>query len=160
MLGAEEIGGRSLNYSTTVSATPEQVWDAWTTETGLTAFMCDAAFIEPVVGGAYEIYFDMDAPAGSRGSETCTILAYAAPHHLAFSWNFPPSMPAIRFEHTRVDLQFAPTSDGRTEVRFTQTGWQDGPAWDEGYRYFERAWRSVLHWLEQYFSREVPDSKR
>lgn len=160
MLGADMLGGRNLKHEITVVAPPERVWQAWTTVEGVTAFFCAGARIELRVGGPYEIYFSLDVAAGSRGSESCEVLEFDAPQRLVFTWNFPPSIPAIRFEHTRVEMTFTPTADGHTEIMLVQSGWQDGPDWEEGYRYFDLAWPKVLHWCQQYFAGEVPDSKR
>jgi hypothetical protein len=66
---------------------------------------------------------------------------------LSFSWNFPPEIPAIRFEHTWVVLRFVRTAPRETRVVFDQLGWKQGPAWDAGWRYFDEAWGSVLELL-------------
>jgi len=151
---------RAIRHEIVVNATPEQVWQAFTTVAGVKAFLCPDARIEARVGGAYEIYFLVDAPAGSRGSEGCTILELDPPRRLVFNWNFPPHLPAIRSEHTRVELTFTPAGWEGTRVSLLQSEWQAGPEWDAGFAYFESAWAEVLHWLRQYFDSEVPDSKR
>jgi len=33
-----------------------------------------------------------------------------------------------------------PEGEGRTRLRFTHLGWGEGPAWDEAFAYFDRAW--------------------
>src|SRR5262249_44857727 len=36
---------------------------------------------------------------------------------------------------------------GKTRVRLAQLGWQEGPDWDAGYKYFDNAWGHVLEQL-------------
>jgi uncharacterized protein YndB with AHSA1/START domain len=140
---------RILSLEVDASATPAELFRMWTTEEGVAAFLANAAKIELREGGAYEMYFMPDAPEGSRGSEGCTIIEYVPDRHLAFTWNFPPSLPAIRDEHTRVDIKLTPLGPVRTRVELLQTGWRSGPEWDEGYRYFDQAWREVLNNLKE-----------
>lgn len=146
---------RVIELEVTVPAPPERVFAAMTTPEELARFFGRAAWVEPRVGGAFEIYFLLDAPPGSRGSEGCRILEYDPPRRLAFSWNFPPQLATIRNEHTRVVMDFTPDATGGTHVAFRQSEWQDGPDWDEGYLYFSAAWRKVLDNLVEHCS--VPE---
>ena len=144
---------RILELTAEIEATPAEVFRLWTTEEGVVKFFAEAAEIELRPGGMYEICFDLDAPAGSRGSEGCTIIEFTAGRHLAFTWNFPPSIPAIRHELTRVDVTFTALGPDRTRVELKQSGWREGGAWDEGYAYFDQAWRWVLGNLRKHFAR-------
>lgn len=147
---AEGATQRVLAREVRVAAPPERVFAAWTTEEGTRTFFAPAARIEPRVGGPYEIYFAPEAPEGSRGCDTCRVLELDPPRRLAFSWIFPPSLPSIRSEETRVEVTLTPERDG-TRVLLTQTGWRSGEDWDEGYAYFDRAWALVLSRLAQSF---------
>lgn len=142
---------RILAHDVDVDATPAEVYRMWTTETGVVAFFTNAAKIELRVGGAYEMYFLLDAPEGARGSEGCTIIEFEEGRHLAFTWNFPPHLAAIRDEHTRVDITLTPLGPGRTRVELLQSGWGSGPEWNAGYAYFDKAWRQVLTYLQEHF---------
>lgn len=136
--------GRELTKDVMVSAGRDEVWDAWTTVDGVRTFFAPEAHIELQPGGPYEMYFDTGAPVGERGGEGCTVLEAERPARLAFTWNFPPSLPSIRHQHTRVDVRFVALGEGVTHVRLSKTGWQDGEDWEKGYQYFERAWSLVL----------------
>jgi uncharacterized protein YndB with AHSA1/START domain len=146
------MSDRTLALEVDVSATPAEIFRMWTTEDGVMAFFTNAAKIELREGGAYEMYFLLEAPEGSRGSEGCTIIEYEPDRHLAFTWNFPPHLSAIRDEHTRVDIKLTPLGPDRTRVELLQTGWRGGPEWDAGYAYFEQAWRQVLDNLHEHFT--------
>jgi uncharacterized protein YndB with AHSA1/START domain len=141
---------RVLAHEVFVPAPPERVFAAWTTEEGVRTFFAPAARIEATPGGAYEPLFDPGAPAGSRGCEGCRVLAVDPPRHLAVTWTFPPSLPSIRGQETRVDVTFTPERGG-TRVFLAQTGWRPGEAWDRGYAYFDHAWALVLSRLARSF---------
>jgi uncharacterized protein YndB with AHSA1/START domain len=138
---------RALRKQVTVSASPAAVFDAFTSEEGVTSFFAPAARVELAVGGAYEMHFMPEAPAGMRGSDGCQVLAFERPGALSFSWNFPPSLPAIRDEKTRVDLTFAAAGAEQTRVALVHSQWREGADWDAGFAYFDRAWDIVLERL-------------
>jgi uncharacterized protein YndB with AHSA1/START domain len=143
---------RALQGGVLVPASVAEVWRAWTTVEGIRSFFAPDARIEVRPGGAWEILFLTDAPVGSQGSEGCRVLEVQAPRRLAFSWNFPPHMPAIRDQHTRVEIGLEPTASGATWLEFLQTGWGEGADWDAGYEYFDRAWDLVLARLQRRFA--------
>lgn len=141
---------RTIHREVTVDAALDQVWNAWTTVEGLKSFFAVDATVELRVGGKYELYFDMSAEEGLRGSEGCTILEIDPKKRLAFTWNAPPSIPLLRNANarTRVDLRMQSREPGRTHVALTQTGIQEGPEWDKYYAYFDRAWTNVMKSLD------------
>lgn len=140
-----------LDKEVLVPAPVQDVFEAWTTSAGTRRFFAPDARIEAVPGGAYEILFMTEAPEGKRGSEGCRVLEAKAPEHLAFTWNFPPSIPTIRNEHTRVDVWFEKLSESSTRVRMKQSEWKTGGDWDKGFRYFDQAWDLVLGRLKRSF---------
>jgi len=144
-------GGVVLVKERMVHAPAAEVFAAWTTDEGVKTFLAPQALVEARVGGAFEMYFSPDAPRGSRGSEGCTILALEPDTHLAFTWNFPPLLPAIRYEYTRVDLWLEAVGEDATRVLVKQTGWRSGPEWQQGLQYFEQAWELVLDRLVSSF---------
>ncbi len=142
----------SLDKNAVIAAPVDQVWQAWTTEEGVRGFFAPRAKIDLRVDGVYEMLFDSSQPAGQQGSEGCRILALEEPHKLVFSWNFPPSLPTIRGQHTEVSVLLEPVADGQTQVALCQTGWQEGGEWEQGYAYFDRAWSVVLERLAARFA--------
>jgi uncharacterized protein YndB with AHSA1/START domain len=148
------VKSRAIRLEEIVEAPAKEVWAAWTTVPGLRTFLAPDARIEVKAGGRWEIFFEA-APEGARGSEGCRVLEVVRGRMLAFEWNFPPSIPAIRHEKTRVTVEFNALGEGQTLVALEQTGWHDGKAWDEGFEYFASAWGVVLARLERSF-REGP----
>ena len=135
---------RILHKETTVASPIERVWWAWTTSEGMSSWWAKNSWIELRLGGPYELYFLMDRPRGFQGSEGCRILSYCPNEMLSFSWNFPPTMPEIRNEHTWVVLRFARLGRSKTRVTLDQIGWETGQAWYAGWKYFDDAWGRVL----------------
>ena len=144
---------RMIDKRATVAASIDAVWTAWTTAEGVTSFGPGEAWIELRHGGPYEWYFDLGAPEGTRGAEGCTIQAYAPPRVLAFTWNAPPTIPALRAlgpcSHVVVELD---EQGGQTGGRITHVVEGEGEDWDAYLAYFERAWGMVLGNLVELFA--------
>ena len=141
-----------LRKEVVVSAAPDLLWRAWTTAEGARTFFAPDARIEAKPGGAYELYFAPEAAAGSRGCEGCTVQAVEIPRRLAFTWSFPPSIPTLRESGAMTQVTVDLLQEGpSTRVRLTQEGWREGPDWELGHAYFDRAWDLVLGRLERRF---------
>ncbi len=151
--GAEEsaVPTTTLEHEIIVHASAAEVFAAWTTEVGAQTFFAPKAHIDLEPGGRYEMIFMPDGEEGSRGSEGCTIIEFTPDHHLAFTWNFPPTLPALRNKLTRVDIWLEPIDPEITGVKIIHTGWQTGHQWFRGLAYFEQAWDVVLRRLNHRF---------
>lgn len=151
--GAQVGGPRTIHKSATIAASPAEVWKAWATNEGIKSFFGLDADVELSVGGKFEIYFSLDAPRGSRGSEGCKVLAYLPEKMLAFSWNAPPSIPRLRSSgaQTQVVLEFEKLGARSVRVELTQHGLGTGEDWDKYHAYFDRAWGNVLASLKKRF---------
>ena len=143
---------RILRKEMIVPAAPEQVWTAWTTTEGIKTFFSSDAKVELTIGGPFEIYFLLDAPRGSRGSEGCRVLSYLPPKMLSFTWSAPPEFGKLRKRHTIVVLRFEEAGSGKAKVLLSQHGWGKGEDWEKLYDYFDKAWSSVLGNLKKRFA--------
>ncbi len=149
-----------ITASAVVHAPVAEVWRAWTTDEGLRAFLVEGSKVELRPGGPYEIYFSMQAPEGSRGSEGCTVLSYLPEKMLSFQWNAPPKFEHARFIHTWVVVNFEALSPDRTRVELTHLGFAERAAahpdhraeWEEVRAYFVNAWPFVLGALTEHFA--------
>ena len=136
-----------------VSAPVADVWKAWTTAEGIESFFAPkAAKVEPWPGGAFELWFGVTMPEGTRGSEGCKVHSVKPMEQFVFEWNAPPTIPTIRGLRTLVYLDFKPLSDKRTEVTLRNFGYGDGEDWAKTKEYFARAWPAVMANLEQRFT--------
>ncbi len=141
---ASDPSDRVIQKEVTVPATIDQVWQAWTTTEGVNTFFSPNAKVDLRIGGPFEIYFLMENPYGSRGSEDCRILAYLPKKMLSFEWNAPPQFGDLRDKRTQVILEFESIDAVHTKVVLSQIGWGKGEDWDKLYDYFDRAWGQVL----------------
>jgi uncharacterized protein YndB with AHSA1/START domain len=135
---------KSIQLEVTIPATRSELWQAWTTEEGVKTFFAPECRIDLRPGGAYELYFNLDAPVGDRGSEGMIILALQPERMLSFTWNAPPSLPSVRGEMTHVVVRFEEIDPKSTEVSLIHDGWGEGGEWDQAYEYFIRAWGEVV----------------
>lgn len=135
---------RRVEHEVVVATSPADAWQAWVDPQRVVNFLGAEARIDLRIGGRYEILFLLDAPEGEQGAEGCRVLAYVPGEMLAFSWNAPPHLPEIRPLHTWVVVTFRGTPEGPTRIRLVQTGFGEGPAWDEDAAYFASAWGGVL----------------
>lgn len=150
---------KTIVRTATVSATPAEVWRAWTTSEGMTEWWVEEADIELKIGGKFELYMLPDQPEfkGNRGSEKCTILAYAPERMLSATWNAPPTFPEQRFEHTRITLLIDPVDEDTTTVTLIHSGWpaagmdDKSSKWPQVFEYFERAWTFVFDRMTVHF---------
>ncbi len=139
-----EISDRVMQKEVTVKATLDDVWRAWTTNEGASEFFSPSTKIECRTGGAYEIYFDNAAPAGSRGGEGNKVLSFLPKSMFSFEWNAPPKFGPLREVRTRVVINFEPIGSDSVKVRFFHLGWGTGEDWQAIYDYFDNAWGYVL----------------
>lgn len=147
---------RAIDKEIMLDASVDQVWDAWTTRAGITSFFAPDAEIDPRVGGAFHVFINPYAEPGMKGADTMQYLALQPKTMLSFNWNAPPSLPHVRGQHTVVILRFMPEGD-KTRLTLHHVGWggadgMDGKEWDAAYRYFDRAWGSVLANLQKRFA--------
>ena len=142
---------RAIDKEIVVAATPEQVWNAWTTREGITSFFAPDARIEARVGGAFAIYINPMAEPGQKGADDMRFMALQPPRMLSFDWNAPPHLPQVREQRTFVVVRIQPVSEKETRVTLHHTGWGDGGEWDKAYAYFDRAWGNVLGSLKKRF---------
>ena len=137
----------------TINAPVAEVWKAWTTTEGIESFFAPKAVkVEPVPGGAFELWFGLDQPEGSRGCEGCKVHSVRPMEQLVLEWNAPPTLPVIRTLRTLVYLDFKPLPGNRTEVTLRNFGYGDGDDWAKTKAYFEKAWANVMSSLEKRFA--------
>ena len=127
-----------------VNTPRSEVWKAWTTPEGITTFFGQAADIELRHRGPFEIYFDLDQPEGTRGSEGCEVLSWLDQEMLSFTWNAPTNFLEVRMQRSFVVLQFSDEGKGKTKLKLTHSGFGEGEQWKEVRAYFDNAWDFVL----------------
>jgi uncharacterized protein YndB with AHSA1/START domain len=137
-----------------IDAPVADVWKAWTTAEGIESFFAPkAAKVVPEPGGAFELWFGVDFPEGSRGSEGCMFHSVTPMQQLVFEWNAPPTIPTIRKLRTLVYLDFTPAEGNRTSLTLRNFGYGQGEEWAKTKAYFEQAWPAVMASLQKRFAK-------
>jgi uncharacterized protein YndB with AHSA1/START domain len=131
---------KNIQLYVTVNAPVDSVWSRWSTEKGLKKFFAPAAVQELKTFGKFEMLFNPAGPAGQRGAENNMILAVEDKKMISFTWDAPPQYPLIRAQRTVVTVRLYPTTDSKTIVTLTQSGWGLGQDWQTVRDYFEKAW--------------------
>ena len=143
-----------ITVTKVIDAPVADVWNAWTTVAGIESFFAPkAAKVVPEPGGAFELWFGVDLPEGSRGSEGCRFHSVVPMRQLVFEWNAPPTIPTIRPLRTLVYLDFAPAEGNRTSLTLRNFGYGEGEEWGKAKAYFQRAWPAVMASLEKRFAK-------
>lgn len=151
--------GLVIRKEVILPATADRVWQAWTTEKGVTGFFAPEASVDLAIGGKYEMYFDPKQSMGKKGSEGCRILSFVPSEMLSFTWNAPLSMAEVRKSNTWVVMTFEELTPGKTRLSLVHLGWQAGPEWEKALVYFDRAWEIVLGRLNHYLQKGPLDWK-
>ncbi len=149
-----------ITVVTRIHAPASEVWNCWASSEGIKSFLSEGANVQLAVGGPFEIYFDMSAPEGSRGSEGCRVLAYDPSRMLSFSWNAPPKFPYARDKHTWVVLHVEPAGAHSARVELRHLGFAENNAAEPGHTeewvgvrtYFQAAWPQVIAALERHLT--------
>lgn len=153
LVGHAQSLAPDITVTKVIDAPVADVWKAWTTTDGIESFFAPkAAKVEPIPGGAFELWFGLDLPEGSRGSEGCKVHSVKPMEQFVFEWNAPPTIPVIRGLRTLVYLDFKPLPDNRTEVTLRNFGYGYGEDWAKTRAYFSNAWPAVMASLQKRFS--------
>jgi uncharacterized protein YndB with AHSA1/START domain len=134
-----------LEVSRLVQAPPAEVYKTFTARDGLVRFLAPDVRFSLTANGPFEALFVPEAPAGQKGGEGCVVKSWVDGKSFTFTWNFPPSLQALRDANARTEVEVTFVAQGRdTKVTLTQRGWKEGADWAAGRAYFERAWSIVL----------------
>jgi uncharacterized protein YndB with AHSA1/START domain len=127
---------RRIDRETIIPAPREEVWKAFTTESGISTWLSRGAKVELVPGGAYEMYFNPSAPVGQRGIEGTKVLTFLEPEMFSFRGSAPPEFPNVQRNGPIAVYFFTDLGDGRTRLRSIYIGWsQHDPEWDGAFEH-------------------------
>lgn len=146
-----QFNNKNIYKTISVNCSIQEAWKKWTTHEGLQSFFGADNKIELQIGGAFEIYFLLDAPDGMRGSETCKIISFLPEKMLSFSWNAPPNYEYVRnhAHKTHVVVLFHKIDDTYTKIDINHLGWIEDEQFDKVYNYFNNAWQMVIDNFEK-----------
>lgn len=148
----EPDGDRVIQVSVEIPASPEAVWERWTTSEGWTAFATPHALVDFRVGGLVETSYGETFEPGSPDNIRNEILAYAPGRAFAMrAVQAPPGFPSPElFFATATLVEVAPSGDG-TRVTVTGTGFRPGAEFDQLYGMFRAGNALTLENLRRSF---------
>lgn len=68
-VGGVGVDHRVLHKEAVVSSPIDRVWWAWTTSEGMASWWAKQSWIDLKIDGPFELYFLLDQPRGSQGSD-------------------------------------------------------------------------------------------
>jgi len=132
-----------LSIGLSIPAPVHDVWEAFTTEKGLSSWLAPDVVVDLKPGGDWLVKFP-----GSTGGGT--IVSFVPEKEIVISALAPDRFPHVRAARTRAVFTF--TAEGKsTLVLLTQTGWQSGPEWDAAYEYLAAGNAQILAMLHHRF---------
>ncbi|MEM7164837.1 MAG: SRPBCC domain-containing protein [Planctomycetota bacterium] len=142
----DDSRGRQVRKQIETTATPRQVWDAWTDPTKLAQWFVDDAKGSPEVGTTFEWSFDMvPHPIPYQVVEAELDKRFVLALQL-------PDRPRGVLE---IDIE---SRGGKTVIRLVNSGFQDGAEWDNEYEGIDSGWEMALatlrHYLENHFGHD------
>jgi uncharacterized protein YndB with AHSA1/START domain len=149
----EAGGAKVIQLSTEVSASPSEIWDAFTTADGWRSFAVGFAVVEMRIGGIIETSYRKDASPGNPDNIKNEIVAYIPNRMLAIRCIQAPR----NFEHkeeffrTSTVLEWAPIDSKRCRVTLTAAGFRATPAFDELFARFRWGNAYTLQKLRERF---------
>jgi uncharacterized protein YndB with AHSA1/START domain len=151
LLSEKKKTGKQIHAEIVVKASPQIVFELWTTTEGVKKFFGLDAEIENKLGGKYFVYFD---PQDRRlSSEGARILQYDPPNFLSFEWRGKPEMVDMNVQPfpTWVEVQFENTGGNSTHITLDHYGFGESGTWNQSYEFFSAAWPEVLKKLATLF---------
>lgn len=137
-------GVRTLQHQVILSATPAQVFDAFTTVDGLRAWAVPFAAVDFKVGGIWESSYSLSGRAGDAGNIKNRYLAYVPGRMVAFQAVAAP--PTFQHPEVLTDVftvaEIEGVSEGKTRLTLSMVGYRSGREFDAVYELFLRnnAW--------------------
>lgn len=132
-----------LSIELSIPAPVHDVWEAFTTERGLSSWLAPDVSVDLKPGGDWLVKF----PGTTGGG---TIVSFVPEKEVVLSALAPARFPHVRAARTHAVFTF--TAEGNTTlVCLTQTGWQNGAEWDAAYEYLAVGNAQILGMLHHRF---------
>jgi uncharacterized protein YndB with AHSA1/START domain len=132
-----------LRIELSIPAPVRDVWEAFTTQQGLSSWLAPEVSVELKPGGDWLVKFP-----GSTGGGT--IVSFVPEKEIVINALAPDRFPQVRAARTRAVFTF--TAEGNsTLVSLSQTGWKNGAEWDAAYEYLAVGDAQILGMLHHRF---------
>jgi uncharacterized protein YndB with AHSA1/START domain len=130
----------------------ERAFAMFTQNEQIQRWLTKVADVEPVVGGRYELFWDLDNPE-HNSTLGCKVTAIEPNALLAFEWKGPTQLRVMNESDplTHVAVFFTPCAEVLTpctDVYLLHTGWRATRDWEEARMHFVRNWENAFVELE------------
>lgn len=143
-----------IYVSATLACDANRAFEMFTVKNRIQSWLSPLAYVEPVINGKYELFFDPSDPE-NNSTFGCKITAIVPGKLLSFEWKGPK-----QFKHfmnqanplTHVVVSFIPcdkASTPCTEVYLIHSGWRNSAEWEEAREWFNKAWTAAFEQLEK-----------
>jgi uncharacterized protein YndB with AHSA1/START domain len=136
---------KALHFEVIVAGSLDEVWSAFTTADGLSAWLWRDVRVDARPGGEWLAMFPQTTGGG-------TIVSLTPKRQIVISALAPDRFPIVRETRTQATFEFAPVSPSSTKVTLVQTGWKAGEEWDAAYDYLASGNAELLNQLYQRFA--------
>ena len=150
------LGEHILVQEVLVEAPLDQVWAAYTTSDGWSAWASPVARIDLRVGGTIETHYDPNAAIGDPGTNTLRIVNYVPRRLLMLKADISERWPEVLKqdgEHLANIILFESLSPNRTKIESYGVGYGNSPEYDEMMQFFiegnESLFRKLIEVLEK-----------
>ncbi len=138
-----------IHLTATLRCDAQRAFELFTVNHLLESWLTNAADVEPIVGGKYELFWQPD-DRENNSTIGCHITAIQPGQFLSFEWRSPKQYK--RFANnadplTHAVIFFIP-GNGCTLVHLIHSGWRSTPDWEEARQWQRRAWEEALRGLE------------
>jgi Activator of Hsp90 ATPase homolog 1-like protein len=148
-------GEKMLRFEVILDTTLKAVWDAFTTEKGITGWEAAKAKLDLRVGGTLLTLYDKNANFGDKGTIVTNIPAYIPMELFIFKVNLNEAFPEkCRNEDQNLQeiVQFRKISENKTKIISSMIGWGTGEDWDKVYKFFESGNKWTYEQLAKMFT--------
>jgi len=144
-----------ISCSVIVSAPVKDVWAAYTTTAGVTAWMAPKATVDMRVGGKFRTAYDKNSSLDGPDVIENTILSFDPERMYSIQCTkTPDSFPFKRtMAHIWTVVYFRPVNPGKTEVECRMIGWDGSDESNQVRAFFAKNNRVELDELVKYFTR-------
>jgi uncharacterized protein YndB with AHSA1/START domain len=139
-----------IYLKTLLACDAARAFEMFTVNELLESWLAEEADVEPVVGGKYELFWNLE----NREIDStigCKITAVEPGKFIAFEWKGPAQYRGFMNAAdplTHVAVSFIPDGD-KTEVHLVHSGWRSAPEWEEARQWFVKAWEYAFNQLEE-----------
>lgn len=138
---------RDIDIQVVIENPANRVFEAWLKPDLLERWLTQKATVEQKVGGAYELFWDLEN-LDQNSTKGCRITDLVANREISFNWRGPKQYAELMGNQTQVFIRLEPQEEGGTLLRFIHTGWGAGPQWDEARSWQAEAWKEAIENLK------------